>query len=75
MINHHHTENYSKHHQNIRASAIEIYKFIQGISPPFLNEAFVPRQCNYDLRGNKFLESKRKKSVRCGTESLNLYHS
>ena len=54
MINHHHTENYSKHHKNIRASAIEIYKFIQGISPPSLNEAFVPRQCNYDLRGNNF---------------------
>ena len=39
-------------HRNIRALAIEIYK----ISPPLLNEVLVPRQCNYELRGNKFLE-------------------
>ena len=30
---------------------------------------FVPRQCNYQLRGDKFLESRRVKSVRYGTES------
>ena len=29
------------HHRNIRALAIEIYKVMQGISPPFLNEMFV----------------------------------
>ena len=58
------------HHRNIRALAIEIYKVIQGISPPLLNEAFVPRQCNYDLRGNNFLERRRVKSVRYGTESI-----
>ena len=28
-------------HRNIRAFAIEIYKVIQGISPPLLNEVFV----------------------------------
>ena len=37
------------HHRNIRALAIEIYKVMQGISPPLLNEVFVPRQCNYEL--------------------------
>ena len=44
------------HHRNIRALAIEIHKVIQGISPPLLNEVFVPRQCNDELRGNNFLE-------------------
>ena len=29
------------HHRNIRALAIEIYKVMQGISPPLLNEVFV----------------------------------
>ena len=43
---------------------------IQGISPPLLNEIFVPRQSNYELRGNKFLERRRVKSVRYGTESI-----
>ena len=43
---------------------------MQGISPPLLNEAFVPLQCNYDLRGNNFLERRRVKSVIYGTESI-----
>ena len=42
---------------------------MQEISPPFLNEVFVPRQCNYEVRGNNFLE-RRVKSVRYGTESI-----
>ena len=50
--------------------AIEIYKVMQGISPPLLNEMLVPRQCSYELRGNNFLERRRVKSVRCGTESM-----
>ena len=57
------------HHRNIRALAIEIYRVAQGISPPLLNEVFVPYQCNYELRGNNFLERRRVKSVRYGTES------
>ena len=29
------------HHKNIRVLAIEIYKVVQGMSPPLLNEIFV----------------------------------
>ena len=58
------------HHRNIRALAIEIYKVIKGISPPLLNEVFVPSQCNHDLRGNNFVERRRVKSVIYGTESI-----
>ena len=58
------------HHRNIRALAIEIYKVMQGISPPLLNEVFVPRQCNYEFRGHNFLERRRVKSVRYGTQSI-----
>ena len=43
---------------------------MRGISSPLLNEVFVPRQCNYELCGNNFLERKRDKSVRYGTESI-----
>ena len=56
------------HHRNIKALAIEICKVMQGISPPLLNE--VSRQCNCELRGNNFLERRRVKSVRYGTESI-----
>ena len=57
-------------HRNIRALAIEIYEVMQWISPPLLNEVFEPRQCNYELRRNNFLERRKVKSVRYGTESI-----
>ena len=43
---------------------------MQGISPSLLNEVFVPRQSNYELRGNNFLERRTVISVRYGTESV-----
>ena len=42
------------HHRNTIALAIETYKVMQGLSPPLLNEVFVPRHYIYDLRGNNF---------------------
>ena len=60
------------HHRNIRTLAIEVYKKIQGISPPLLNKVFVPRQCNYELRGNNCLDRRRVKLVRYGTKSISL---
>ena len=58
------------HHRNVSALATEIYKIMQGTSPPLLNKLFVPLQCNYELCGNNFLERRRVKSVRYGTESI-----
>ena len=47
-----------------------MYKVMQEISPPLLNEVFVPRQFNYELRVYNFLERRRVNSVRYGTESI-----
>ena len=58
------------HHRNWMALTIEIYKVIQGISPPLPNELFVPFQCNCDLRWNNILEGRKVKSVRYGFESI-----
>ena len=58
------------HHRNIRALATEIYKVMQGISPPLLNEVLVQCHYNCELRGNNLLERRRVKSVRCGTKSI-----
>ena len=55
------------HPRNMRPLAIEIYKVIQEISPPLLNEVLVPHQCNYELRGSNFLETRIVISVRYGT--------
>ena len=35
-----------------------------------MNEVFVPRQCNYELRGNNFLERRRVKSARYSIKSI-----
>ena len=58
------------HHRNIRTLAIETFKVLHGLSPPLLNEVFVERNCNYNLRGNNFLNRRRVNSVRYGTESV-----
>ena len=37
------------HHRNIKILATETYKFLQGLSPPLMNEIFVERNNNYSL--------------------------
>ena len=58
------------HHRNIRTLTIETFKVLHGLSPPLLNEVFVERNCNYNLRENNFLKRRRVNSVRYGTESV-----
>ena len=58
------------YHRNIRTLAIETFKIQHELSPPLLNEFFVERNCNYNLRGNSFLIRRKVNSVRHGTESV-----
>ena len=58
------------HHRNIKILATETYKFLQGLSPPLMNEIFVERNNNYSLRGNNVLTRRRVNSVRYGTETV-----
>ena len=37
------------HHRNIKILATETYKFLQGLSPPLMNETFVEKNNNYNL--------------------------
>ena len=60
----------SIHHRNIRTLATEIFKFLHGLSPEILNEVFIERNFNYNLRGNNFLSRRRVNSVRYGTKSV-----
>ena len=57
------------HHRNIKILATETYKFLQGLSPPLMNEIFVERN-NYSLPGNNVLTRRRVNSVRYGTETV-----
>ena len=58
------------HHRNIKILATETYKFLKGVSPPFMNEIFVEKNNNYSLRGNNVLTRRRVNSVRYGTETV-----
>ena len=58
------------HNRNIKILATETYKFLQGLSPPLMNEIFVERNNNYSLRGNNVLTRRRVNSMRYDTETV-----
>ena len=62
---------FSIHERNIQSLAIEIYKFLNGLSPSFLNNVFHKSISNsYDLQNHKELYSRSPKTVRYGTETV-----
>ena len=61
---------FTMHHKNIKILATEAYKFLQGLSPPLMNEIFVERNNNYSVRRNNVLTRRRVNSVRYGTETV-----
>ena len=62
---------FSTHERNIQSLAIEIYKFLNGLSPSFLNNVFHKNISNsYDLRNHKELYSRNPKTVGYGTETV-----
>ena len=62
---------FSIHERNIQSLAIEIYKFLNGLSPSFLNNVFHKNISNsYDLRNHKELYSRNPKTVRYGTGTV-----
>lgn len=56
------------HHRNIRNLATELYKFLQGLSPPIFNELFCRTRFNYNLLINNFLSRQRENSMGYGIE-------
>ena len=61
---------FSIHERNIQSLAIEIYKFLNGLSPNILNNDSHKNIANsYDLRNHKELYTRNPKTVRYGTET------
>ena len=59
------------HERNIQSLAIEFYKFLNGLSPSFLNNVFHKNISNsYDFRNHKELYSRNPKTVTYGTETV-----
>ena len=62
---------FSIHHRNIQTLAIEIFKFLNGLSPQIMNEVFqVKSPAPYYLRDKNELYSRNSKTVTYGTESV-----
>ena len=62
---------FSIHHRNIQTLAIEIFKFLNGLSSQIMNEVFrVKSSAPYYLRDKNELYSRNPKTVAYGTESV-----
>ena len=62
---------FSIHHRNIQTLAIEILKFLNGLSPQLMNDVFeVKSPAPYYLRDKNELYSRTPKTVAYGTESV-----
>ena len=62
---------FSIHHKNIQSVAIEIYKFVNGLSPEIMNSAFNLKENNGYSRRNVYeLYSRNPRTVKYGTETI-----
>ena len=58
------------HIKNIQALMIEIYKLLNGLSPPIMNDLFNIREMQYNLRNFRELQSYNVRTVRFGLETI-----
>ena len=66
---------FSIHERNIQSLAIEIYKFLNGLSPSFLNNVFHKNISNsYDLRIHKELYSRNLKQLDMKLKLFHIWH-
>ena len=64
-------ETFSIHHKNIQSLAVEIYKFVNGLSPEKMNSVFNLKENNrYSLRNVYELYSRNPRTVKYCTESF-----
>ena len=62
---------FSIHHRNIQTLTIEIFKFLNGLSPEIMNDVFqVKSRAPYYLRDKNELHSRNPKTLAYGTESV-----
>ena len=62
---------FSIHYRNIQTLTIEIFEFLNGLSPQIMNDVFqVKSPAPYYLRDKNELFSRNSKTVACGTESV-----
>ena len=52
------------HIRNLKFLLTETYNFLNGLSPPIINEVFQRNDCPYDLRNPRILAFKRKSTIK-----------
>ena len=55
--------------RNLKFLITEVYKFLNGLSPPLINEVFQTNDCPYDLR-NQELASKHKSTIKYDVNTI-----
>ena len=58
------------HIRNLKFLLNEVYKFLNGLSPPIMNEVFQTKDCPYDLRNPRILSSKHKSTIKYGINTI-----
>ena len=58
------------HHRNLQFLAIEIYKALHNLSPPYMSDLFQLKNIKYNLRKGKTLISNNVKTAHYGTETI-----
>ena len=58
------------HDRNIEKLMIEIYKCLNGLSPPIMNDFFTYRQNNYSIRNFRELDCENVNTINCGLNTL-----
>ena len=67
---------FSIYHRNIQSLAIEIYKFLHGLSPAIIGNIIkLNRPPTYNLRTRRKLYSRNPKTVRYGAETISFLAS
>ena len=54
------------HIRNLNVLLIEVYKFLNGLFPPIMNEVFQTNDCPYSLKNPRILTSKHKSTIQYG---------
>ena len=60
----------SIHNKNIEIRLIEVYKNLNGLSPPLMLDMFTTRENIYNLRNFRELHCEKKKTIRYDTDSV-----
>ena len=60
------------HTRNLNFFLTEVYKSLDGLSPPIMNEMFQTNDCLYYLKNPRTLASKHKSTIKCGINKIAL---